>query len=375
MERTKSSDKSSGNQRQPEEFYEDDSFAARDLAFQREGLPADYRMRHDEHYIDELVASGRMPQIRLVSIDEIDGEITVASNNLDGLTDSIREFGVLQPLLVRRDRGRYELLASSKRLAAAISAGLTEVPCLLHEVDEMEARRLAEAASRQAQRSVPTERTNLPLASAASALVQGSLQTVLSTLGLLDKPEATLRDQVAVGLIRTECLAATRLLQGLRLLNMDPPLARKNIDVGSLVREVLTLSEDERGLLAIDVEEFIEECVIRADEQLVTLALSGAVQSMLALLRASRGAKLKVRLSRNELTKGATLLVTEDAVRMPTASWSRWFDLEWEKRPGGFAAAVALLAAKRATELHGGHLDITPTEAGGCELAVILPSG
>ena len=332
-------------------------------------------MRHDEHYIDELVASGRMPQIRLVSIDEIDGEITVASNNLDGLTDSIREFGVLQPLLVRQDRGRYELLASSKRLAAAISAGLTEVPCLLHEVDEMEARRLAEAASRQAQRSVPTERTNLPLASAASALVQGSLQTVLSTLGLLDKPEATLRDQVAVGLIRTECLAATRLLQGLRLLNMDPPLVRKNIDVGSLVREVLTLSEDERGLLAIDVEEFIEECVIRADEQLVTLALSGAVQSMLALLRASRGAKLKVRLSRNELTKGATLLVTEDAVRMPTASWSRWFDLEWEKRPGGFAAAVALLAAKRATELHGGHLDITPTEAGGCELAVILPSG
>ncbi len=375
MERTKSSDKSSGSQRQPEEFYEDDSFAARDLAFQREGLPADYRMRHDEHYIDELVASGRMPQLRLVSIDEIDGEITVASNNLDGLTDSIREFGVLQPLLVRRDRGRYELLASSKRLAAAISAGLTEVPCLLHEVDEMEARRLAEAASRQAQRSVPTERTNLPLASAASALVQGSLQTVLSTLGLLDKPEATLRDQVAVGLIRAECLAATRLLQGLRLLNMDPPLVRKNIDVGSLVREVLTSSEDERGLLAIDVEEFIEECVIRADEQLVTLALSGAVQSMLALLRASRGAKLKVRLSRNELTKGATLLVTEEAVRMPTASWSRWFDLEWEKRPGGFAAAVALLAAKRATELHGGHLDITPTEAGGCELAVILPSG
>ena len=125
MERTKSSDKSSGSQRQPEEFYEDDSFAARDLAFQREGLPADYRMRHDEHYIDELVASGRMPQLRLVSIDEI-----------DGLTDSIREFGVLQPLLVRRDRGRYELLAGSKRLAAAISAGLTEVPCLLHEVDE-----------------------------------------------------------------------------------------------------------------------------------------------------------------------------------------------------------------------------------------------
>lgn len=331
-------------------------------------------MRHDEHYIDELVASGRMPQLRLVSIDEIEGGITVASNNLDGLTDSIREFGVLQPLLVRRDRGRYELLAGSKRLAAAINAGLTEVPCLLHEVDEMDARRLAAAASRQAQRSVPTEGTNLPPASAATDLVQGSLQTVLSTLGLLDKPEATLRDQVAVGLIRAECLAATRLLQGLRLLNTDPPLVRKNIDVGALVREVLASSEDERGLLAIDVQEFIEECVIRADEELVSLALSGAVQSMLALLRASRGAKLQVRLSRNELTKGATLLVAEDAVRMPTASWSRWFDLEWEKRPGGYAAAVALLAAKRATELHGGRLDITPTEAGGCELAVILPS-
>ena len=119
----------------------------------------------------------------------------------------------------------------------------------------------------------------------------------------------------------------------------------------------------------------IEECVIRADEKLVTLAVSGVVQFTLVLLRASRGAKFKMRLSRKELTTGATLLVAEEAMRMPTASWSRWFDLDWEKRPGGFAAAVARLAAKRATDLHGWRLDITPTEAYGCELAVILPSG
>ena len=50
--------------------------------------------------------------------------------------DSIRQYGVLQPLTVRRLAGGYELVAGERRLRAARLAGLSEVPCLLADVDE-----------------------------------------------------------------------------------------------------------------------------------------------------------------------------------------------------------------------------------------------
>ena len=50
--------------------------------------------------------------------------------------ESIRQYGVLQPLTVRKAGGAYELVAGERRLRAARLAGLTEVPCLLADVDE-----------------------------------------------------------------------------------------------------------------------------------------------------------------------------------------------------------------------------------------------
>ncbi|MBQ4324835.1 MAG: ParB/RepB/Spo0J family partition protein [Clostridia bacterium] len=59
---------------------------------------------------------------------------------LGGLVESVREWGIIQPLTVRQTQegGRlyYELIAGERRLRAAIVAGLTEVPCRLLEADE-----------------------------------------------------------------------------------------------------------------------------------------------------------------------------------------------------------------------------------------------
>lgn len=55
------------------------------------------------------------------------------STALQELADSIREHGVLQPLLVRERPDGYELVAGERRLRAAEMAGLLDVPVVLHE--------------------------------------------------------------------------------------------------------------------------------------------------------------------------------------------------------------------------------------------------
>ena len=50
---------------------------------------------------------------------------------LQELSNSISEYGILNPLTVRIRGGRYELVAGERRLRAAKMAGLTEVPCIL----------------------------------------------------------------------------------------------------------------------------------------------------------------------------------------------------------------------------------------------------
>lgn len=58
-------------------------------------------------------------------------------DELEGLAQSIRSNGILQPLLVRsQGNGKYELIAGERRLRAARLIGLTNVPCIVTEISE-----------------------------------------------------------------------------------------------------------------------------------------------------------------------------------------------------------------------------------------------
>jgi ParB family transcriptional regulator, chromosome partitioning protein len=54
-----------------------------------------------------------------------------ATDDLDGLAESIRQHGVLQPLGVARENGGFRVVYGSRRRAAAIKVGLAEVPCVV----------------------------------------------------------------------------------------------------------------------------------------------------------------------------------------------------------------------------------------------------
>ncbi len=81
------------------------------------------------------------PKLRHVPLDEIrpnpdQPRQVFEAGALESLAGSIREHGVLSPLVVRREEGRYVLVAGERRLRAAGLAGLTEVPVVVREVAE-----------------------------------------------------------------------------------------------------------------------------------------------------------------------------------------------------------------------------------------------
>ena len=65
------------------------------------------------------------------------------AEKLQELAASIKEFGVVQPLVVRKKGKGYELVAGERRLRAAIKAGLTIVPAIIKEYDDIKMMEIA----------------------------------------------------------------------------------------------------------------------------------------------------------------------------------------------------------------------------------------
>ena len=97
-------------------------------------------MRHDSHYVDELAKSSRSIG-RTIPISQIfpnPEQPRTEFGDLTDLTDSIKEKGVLEPLLVSpvKGEGRFMIIAGERRWRASQLAGLTEVPCIEMTLDE-----------------------------------------------------------------------------------------------------------------------------------------------------------------------------------------------------------------------------------------------
>jgi ParB family transcriptional regulator, chromosome partitioning protein len=152
---------------------------------------------------------------------------------LEELAASIREVGVLQPLLVRAFEGDYELVAGERRLRAAQRAGLYEVPVMVVETDERGSLERALVEN--------IHRANLNPIEEASAYRE-----------LMDESELT-QEELAAKLHRDR----TTVAHSLRLLELPPSIQR-------LLIEGRLSSGHGRALHALNGHPFQERATQRA---------------------------------------------------------------------------------------------------------------
>ena len=89
---------------------------------------------------DVDLAGDQIHQVRLSTItpSPLQPRKNFATDALQELVDSIRQHGIIQPLIVRRVNGRHELIAGERRWRAAQEIGLTEVPVIVRTASDLE---------------------------------------------------------------------------------------------------------------------------------------------------------------------------------------------------------------------------------------------
>ena len=164
-------------------------------------------------------------------------------DTLRELADSIRSSGVLQPVLVRRIDGKYQLVAGERRLRAARLAGLQAVPAVIRDLGDRETLELAVTENVMREELNPIE-----VARAYNALQERfqlsheeiaerigvNRSTVSNTLRLLRLPRQ-LQDMVAKGEVSA---GHARALLGLESADRQNQLARLITKWGLSVRHV-----------------------------------------------------------------------------------------------------------------------------------------
>lgn len=219
---------------------------------------------------------------------------------LEDLTNSIREKGVMQPLLVRpSDQGPdiYEIIAGERRWRAAQRAGLHEVPVIIREVDDREALELAiienvqradlnplEEAQGYGQLIEQFEYTQNDLAQ----VIGKSRSHVANTLRLLRLPgevQAMLeRGELTAGHART-------------LITSEEPLAlaRRIVDAGLSVREAEALHQQDAEVRRPSTGTERKAPSKDADTLALEKQLSDALGLSVTLEHRDRGGRLEIR--------------------------------------------------------------------------------
>lgn len=168
----------------------------------KRGLPERKAMRHDAHFVEELTRrSGRQvgSMIPLEWIEPNADQPRTNMGNIDELAASIREKGVLEPILVRATGpNRYQIISGERRFRAATLAGLDEIPAIEFDVDDQETLEIALVENIQRKDLTPFEEAEALMVlqkkfgythDRISQVIGKSRITVTETLAINDIPD------------------------------------------------------------------------------------------------------------------------------------------------------------------------------------------
>jgi ParB family chromosome partitioning protein len=205
----------------------------------------------------ESGAAGAPLDVRVdaISPNPLQPRKTIRDKDLKALTQSVKDKGVLEPLVVRLSgNGRYELIAGERRLRAATAAGLTRVPVIIKEATEAEMLEMALIENLHREDLNPIEE-----AESYQMLADRFDHTQETIARLSGKDRSTVANL-------------------LRLLNLPEPV-QDDVRQGRLstghARALLPLG-DESKILAARKQILTRELTVRQTEALVKQALKGS---------------------------------------------------------------------------------------------------
>jgi hypothetical protein len=328
----------------------------------REGLPKRFRMRHGRHYVDELLGDTPLRTVREIPISEIEPPPDEALN-LDLLEESIRQLGVVEPLLVTRRGLEYRVLAGMRRLRAARTIGLSTVPCLVEDIDEEKAMELRQAVAGRLAAPVPIESNVTAPEPAAEPTVEAGDTLPDPNAGI----DPGLRRVVLADLDVVESLRARTASAAGDLLSRTLIIERAPASPASIVSDALAAVALESRLRGVRLEMIWPDpdSSMTIDGQRCRTVLIGLLQCMLSLSTRETTA-LEVRTT---MTIVRPALIVECRLRqdgreqaiVPDEALGRFFDAAWVEHPCGETGAQSLAALFRVARAHGGRVQASPT--------------
>jgi hypothetical protein len=373
FEITPSAGQTSGRIETP--YCDPDDFESRTPV--REGLPPKFRMRHGPHYVEQLMGDAPIQTVRQIPIDSID-EVPIDDVNgpsvtahLDDLVASIREVGVLQPLLVAaRDGSRFELLAGSHRLSAAREAGLSTVPCLLVNADVEAAMKLRAQAERRSIAESPAttgsdsvDNTPTALLRTAFAEISTSMRFVNSLAPIARAHDSAARAAMVLDAISVEShRAATMAAAGALLMRTDP-LRLRPFDCAAVletIRAEIKLAARVKGV-DVDWTQSLALTKTVADREALVTGWSALMHAMLGVAQESD--RLTISLSTARVRPAIMLEVMLHGGSI-NGGVDAFLDTDRRDHPAGQAGAMMLASARQSAQLHGGRLTVRAVDDG-----------
>lgn len=215
----------------------------------------------DDNSIESSSHGATMVRISLIEPKRDQPRKQFDQEALASLADSIAANGVLQPIIIREaSGGMYSIIAGERRWRASKLAGLTEIPAIIMDADELSAAKIAMIENLQREDLNPYEEAigysdlmkNYSLTQEEIAAQIGkSRSAVANSLRLLELP-----DDVIDYLVRGSLSAGHgRALLGLKDRNQILPLAERAVARNLSVREVETAVKAANKKLADEDDE------------------------------------------------------------------------------------------------------------------------